>query len=49
VGFGVEQKINNATIFIEPEYSRSVKGIINSNALSNLEIEQFSLNVGIKF
>ena len=49
IGFGVEKQINKVTVFIEPEYSRSAKGIINSNALSNLEIERLSLNVGIKF
>ncbi len=49
VGFGIETEINNITLFIEPEYSRSLKGIIDTNALSNFEIEQISLNIGIKF
>ncbi len=49
IGFGVEYKVNNVTLFIEPEYSRSLKGMIHSGVLSNLQIEQFSLNIGMKF
>jgi len=49
IGFGFEKRIDKVILFIEPEYSRSIQTILNSNALSKLEIEQFSLNVGIKF
>jgi Outer membrane protein beta-barrel domain len=49
VGIGFEYNINGYTLFIEPNYSRSIKGIIRSNELSNLEIEQLSMNAGIKF
>jgi len=49
VGFGFDYKLNNISLFIEPEYSRSLKGVINSGELSNLQIERFSLNLGIKF